>query len=206
MIDEAHEPEGPGESGPPNADPSAEPSAAVSIGGYLAQQRKLRGVSIQELCARTKIPRRNIERLESGALDDQLDGFARGLVRTLAEALGLDADEAVMRLMSEPDADDERAARAERVARRYRVGATAVALVFAGLLSVVILGWWTDSEEVEPPPLVEREVTYRTDVVRALAREASEQPPPDRQPGTSPEPLPEVPVEPEPVVPPVPAS
>ncbi len=78
----------------------------TSVGLYLAGQRRLRGVSVDELAARTRIPRRNIERLEAGAFDAAPDGFSRGFVRTVAVALGLDADEAVTRLMAEPRADD----------------------------------------------------------------------------------------------------
>lgn len=155
-----------------------------SIGQYLAQQRKLRGISIQELCERTKIPRRNIERLESGALDDQLDGFARGFVRTLADALGLDADEAVMRLMREPEAEEEDRALAERRARRLRLGAAAAALALVALLGAVAIDWLGGDGESPPPPSSDREVTYRTDVVRALAREGAE-----AAPGTPPPPV-----------------
>jgi transcriptional regulator with XRE-family HTH domain len=81
---------------------------ARSVGQYLASQRKLRRISLEELSERTRIPRRNLERLESGAFDAAADGFARGFVRTVAEALGLDANEAVMRLSDEPRADEVR--------------------------------------------------------------------------------------------------
>ena len=66
-----------------------------SIGRYLARQRRLRGVSLDDLAAQTCIPRRSLERLEDGAFDRQADGFVRGFVRTVAAALGLDAEEAV---------------------------------------------------------------------------------------------------------------
>jgi cytoskeletal protein RodZ len=159
-----------------SADPEVVEAPRASIGEYMAQQRKLRGISLQELCERTKIPRRNIERLEAGALDDQPDGFSRGFVRTLAEALGLDADEAVMRLMREPEADDERIAQGERRARRYRVGASAAVLALVALLGVAVFEWVGSFEPSAPPPQVDRDVTYRSDVVRSLAREAPKAP------------------------------
>jgi transcriptional regulator with XRE-family HTH domain len=158
-------------------------SERPSIGQYLAQQRRLRGISIQELCERTKLPRRNIERLESGALDDQLDGFARGFVRTLAGALGLDADEAVMRLMREPEAEEVDRELALRRSRRLRLGALAAALALVALLGAVTLEWLGGGGEPGPQARPDREVTYRSDVVRALAREGAQAPPPRAAPG-----------------------
>jgi cytoskeleton protein RodZ len=136
-----------------------------SIGLYLAGQRRLRGISVEELAFRTRIPRRNIERLEAGAFDRAPDGFSRGFVRTIAEALGLDPDEAVMRLMSEPAADDLEGVRRRRIAVGLRVAALAgglVLLVVLGRLLVVALS----SGEVRDPAA---EVLYRRDAVRSLA-------------------------------------
>jgi cytoskeletal protein RodZ len=172
----------PGAQAAPAGHGATDGQSQPSIGQYLAQQRKLRGISIQDLCARTKIPRRNIERLESGALDDQLDGFSRGFVRTLAEALGLDADEAVMRLMREPDAGDERAAALERHARRMRLTTIAVVALVVAVLGFATLDWLAGSEEPKATPPADRPVTYRPDVVRSLAGEQEEfavpEPPP----------------------------
>src|SRR5262245_53404747 len=111
----------------------APPPSEFSIGRYLASQRELRGISLDDLSARTKIPRRNLERLESGAFDAQQDGFVRGFVRTVADALGLDAREAVMRMSAEPaGGDDERILR-----RRVRI---AVVGVVVGALLLLVLG------------------------------------------------------------------
>ena len=77
----------------------AEDSERSSLGHYLASQRRLRGISLEELAARTRIPGRNLERLESGVMDGDSDGLSRGLVRIVAHALGLDPDDAVMRLI-----------------------------------------------------------------------------------------------------------
>ena len=51
----------------------------------------MRGLSLDEVAAATRIPRRSLERLEAGAFDSEPDGFARGFVRTVADAMGLDA-------------------------------------------------------------------------------------------------------------------
>jgi hypothetical protein len=78
-----------------------------SIGEYLARQRRLRGITLDELSAATRIPRRSLERLESGAYDGDPDGFARGFVRTVASALGLDPHDTVNRMRLEPGAAHE---------------------------------------------------------------------------------------------------
>jgi len=144
-------------------DPAVDGGERESIGSYLASQRRLRGISLDELATRTRIPRRNLERLETGAFDDQPDGFVRGFVRTVAAELGLDAQEAVMRLMGEPPAPDEEW-------RRRRVG-TALALAGVAAVGLGVAGWalleaarWVAS----PAPGVEEEVVYRRDAVQAL--------------------------------------
>ena len=73
-----------------------------SIGGYLKAQRKIRGVGLEELSVRTRIPLRSLDRLEAGAFDGHPDGFVRGFVRTVSEGLGLDPDDTLMRMLSEP--------------------------------------------------------------------------------------------------------
>jgi cytoskeleton protein RodZ len=138
---------------------------STSIGLYLSGQRRLRGISLDELAAQTKIPRRNIERLEAGAFDASPDGFTRGFVRTVAEALGLDPDEAVMRLMTEPAAEDaERARRQLRRAAWLRVVAAVAALAGAALLLRLLVTLWQPGAPAPEPTLV-----YRRDAVRQLA-------------------------------------
>ena len=86
------------------ADFEAPPKVSGSgIGAYLAQQRRLRGISLGELADQIRVPVRSLERLEKGAFDTTADGFTRGFVRTVAEALGLDTDSAVSRMLSEPE-------------------------------------------------------------------------------------------------------
>lgn len=77
--------------------------ASGSIGAYIARQRKLRGISLEQLELLTRIPRRSLERLESGAFDAEPDGFVRGFVRTVSVAIGLDPDDTVTRMLVEPD-------------------------------------------------------------------------------------------------------
>ncbi len=155
--------------GGPEASPltGETPTGGASIGVYLARERRLRGISLDELADLTKIPRRSLERLEAGAFDRNPDGFARGFVRTVALALGLSAEEAVMRMMGEPlDAGEAAAYSRMRAARWLLV----TAALFAGAagLAAVFWGWHTASLSAatfkEPPAIV-----YRRDPVRSLA-------------------------------------
>jgi len=133
-----------------------------SIGTYLAGQRKLRGISRKELCERTRIPLRSLERLEDGRFDDVDDGFVRGFVRTVSEGLGIDPDDAVARMVLEPEVESHR----ERVGRSVvRAGIALSGLVLlllsAGLISMVIeLG----------PVESKTHVVLRRDPVRTLAK------------------------------------
>lgn len=142
----------------------AEDDQRSSVGRYLAGQRRLRGVSLEELAARTRIPDRNLQRLESGAMDGESDGFSRGLVRIVAEALGLDRDDAVMRLIAEPAADSEALKRSARNTRLLRVGLLASGALLAVLLWKLLASWIAPAVDGEAPALV-----YRRDPVRALA-------------------------------------
>jgi transcriptional regulator with XRE-family HTH domain len=152
---------------PDGTDPGRERSAPeVSIGDYLARQRRLRGVSLDELASLTKIPRRSLTRLEDGAFDQQADGFARGFVRTVAEALGLDAEEAVMRLLGEPPSGDEDLAIRRVSLRRWALGS---ALLLGGAAAIFGLwSFWSGDASV-PEDGASPEIIYRRDVVRELA-------------------------------------
>jgi transcriptional regulator with XRE-family HTH domain len=143
-----------------------------SIGRYLTSQRQLRGISLDELAARLKIPRRNLERLESGAFDAQSDGFVRGFVRTVAEALGLDANETLMRMSGEPDASDEGAL------FRRRVRIAAITVLFGGILLIALgLGLRYATRWIVEPAGGPPDHVYRHDAVRALAEHERDAPP-----------------------------
>ncbi len=154
------------------ADPASEDRARdceISIGAYLARERRLRGISVGELAELTKIPTRSIERLEAGAFDGNPDGFVRGFVRTIAVGLGLDPEEAVMRMLGEPAELAEAAGGAPfRLDRPLLVVA---ALLAAGVgLGLAIWGW-ASREPSAPTADDAPKVVYRRDAVRALADE-----------------------------------
>lgn len=136
----------------------------ASIGRFLAAQRRLRGVSLDELADLTRIPRRSLERLEDGAFDRQADGFARGFVRTVALALGLDADQAVMRLLVEPADADEDLGSPWLPLQRWATGTLALLVGVA-----VLVGAWSLWQKDAPAPVASDEIVLRRDPVRALA-------------------------------------
>lgn len=156
---------------PPTTSGADDVGAATSIGDYLKRQRLLRGVSIEDLAATTRIPLRSLERLEAGYFDGVTDGFVRGFVRTVALALGLDADQTVARMLDEP------------VARRWdREGGgglwrkqvlALVALVAATAIGVLVLraGWNRLVGGGSASP--ERQVVIWRDPVHQLARDVA---------------------------------
>jgi hypothetical protein len=140
--------------------------AAESIGRYLSQQRRLRGISIAQLAELTRIPVRSIERLEAGHFDDDIDGFVRGFVRTVSEALGLDPEDALARMLSEPRGEPEGARPLGLLLARSLVGLCVVALIALGigLVRSAVRDDATTSAGVPAAPVV-----WRNDPVRALA-------------------------------------
>lgn len=151
----------------PDAEAQRLAEAGESIGAYLAQQRRLRGISSEELSELTRIPLRSIERLESGSFDCDPDGFVRGFVRTVAEAVGLDPDDTVARMLSEPEVSGRSHGRPRLAAGRVALVGVAVAVVAATIGVVRIVA--TSSRGGAAAPDVRSEQVTRRDPVRALA-------------------------------------
>lgn len=146
----------------PEVAAAGEADPATSIGTYLRVQREVRGIDLDELQAVTRIPLRSLERLERGEFDRQPDGFARGFVRTVAGALGLDPDEAVARMLAEPEVEPPR--RLDPPLRRI---AAAAAILVALALVASLAGRLSGGAA----PVEESPVVYRQDPVRLLAEE-----------------------------------
>ncbi len=163
MANDAHDREP--EVDPFPADPwELVPGSVTSIGEYLKKQRQLRGISQAELCKLTRIPPRSLERLESGAFDALDDGFVRGFVRTVADALGLDPDDTLARMSPEPESTGERASRGPSPGV-LRVGI----LVAAVALILVSVGLVRTALDAFPGPQETSATIVRKDPVRALA-------------------------------------
>lgn len=149
--------------------PEAPSLAATGVGHYLASQRRLRGISLDELAGLTKIPRRSLERLEAGTFDTAPDGFVRGFVRSVAESLGLDPDEAVMRLMDEP-VEAGTGPIPETVNARWLLFAALGAVGLGLLAGLVVL---LRALFAPAPPGSPEDVILRRDPVRSLASDAA---------------------------------
>lgn len=140
--------------------------AGPAIGAYLRSQRELRGIEIADLAALTRIPERSLERLEAGYFDGQVDGFVRGFVRTVGEGLGLDPDDTLGRMLSEPTPESRTGS-----VLSTRVLRASLGLALAAGLAMGALGlrewWWPVGGRV--PVGQRQELVQRRDPVRALA-------------------------------------
>jgi cytoskeletal protein RodZ len=139
----------------------------TSIGAYLARQRQLRGISLEELAEITRIPLRSLQRLESGSFDSQVDGFVRGFVRTVATALGLDLDDTLTRMLQEPSS--------ERAPRGRPGPALLRGLALALVVAVCVVGVGLVRAALEPGESEapqDGSVVQRRDPVRILAEES----------------------------------
>jgi hypothetical protein len=147
-----------------------------SIGSYLRSQRKIRGIELEELSVRTRIPLRSLTRLEEGAFDGTADGFVRGFVRTVAVGLGLDPDDTLMRMLDEPRSQRSPHVRAGLSPRTWLALATALAATLAGAL-LLHAALWTGRASTTA------EIVIRRDPVRALAEADAAAPKPAARPG-----------------------
>jgi cytoskeletal protein RodZ len=143
-----------------------EAPAVGRIGAYLARERQLRRISLDELSVATRVPRRSLERLEAGAFDEVRDGFSRGFVRAVALALGLPPDETVARMLPEVHAG-------ARLPRRRPQLPGGRILLPVGVAALGLLLWWAFGRPLlpAPPPDEPPQLLYRRDAVRELAAE-----------------------------------
>lgn len=85
----------------PATEPAIEPEERPTAAGFsrwLRTERELRGLSVEEVVRTTRLAANVIEGLESGAPERMPPaGYLKGYLRTYAGALGLDADDVVLR-------------------------------------------------------------------------------------------------------------
>ncbi|MEZ4333526.1 MAG: helix-turn-helix transcriptional regulator [Myxococcota bacterium] len=154
----------------PPVEHADEGSRAGSIGAYLKRQRLLRGLTVEDLAVTTRIPLRSLERLEAGYFDGVTDGFVRGFVRTVAIALGLDADQTVARMLEEPAASQwDR--QGGGIWRKQVIALVALVLATAIVVIVARAGWRL---LVGNGPSASREVVVWRDPVHTLARDVAQ--------------------------------
>lgn len=117
--------------------------SSTTFGEQMKREREMRGVSIEEIAAATRISTRFLEALEKEQWDKLPGGvFNRGFIRAVAQFLGLDGDTMVAeyeleRKCTAPETPVVVAPPAE-IPRNWRPAVTAVAL-FAALVAG---GWF----------------------------------------------------------------
>jgi cytoskeletal protein RodZ len=109
----------------------------AAFGRWLVRERELRGLGRDEVGRATKLAPGVVEALESGE-EGRIPprAYVVGYLRAYASAVGLDADEAVLRF-------EEAAgpARATASARRGRIGGRAVALAVLAVAAAAAIAW-----------------------------------------------------------------
>ncbi len=142
---------------------------SIPFGDHLRREREMRGVTIEEVAAATRISPRFLEALENEQWERLPGGaFNRGFIRSVARYLGLDEENMVAEYALETKGLNESAAAPEsnaqgmpRDLRPVIVGAVIVALIVLGLIFAIH--------------------QYRT-AARARAAQSQKQPPSSRQP------------------------
>ena len=118
---------------------AADETAAATLaafGRWLRQERELRDVRPDEIAASTKLGPGVIEALESGEEGRRPPrAYVVGYLRSYAAAVGLDADEVVLR-WQEAAGDAPESARA----RRRRFVPVLVAAAVVGVVAAMVLG------------------------------------------------------------------
>lgn len=116
---------------PPGAD------ALAAFGRHLVRERELRGLSREEVIRATRLPASAIEALEAGdPARAPHRAYVVGYLRGYAAAVGLDADEVILRYEEAMGPGGEAPARPEGRGGR----ALAAALILAALAGAA--AWW----------------------------------------------------------------
>jgi len=116
------------------------------FGEHLKRERELRGVSIEEVSAATRISTKFLEAIERGRWD-QLPGgaFNRGFIRSASKFLGLDEDSMVAEYALETNANGSSHAvdrQDKELPRDWRPFAVFGAIVLVVLAALVAAGWY----------------------------------------------------------------
>ena len=115
-------------------------AGAGAFGRWLLQERELRGLERDEVVRLTRLPSGMIEALESGDPDRMPPkAYVFGYLRAYAAAVGLDADDVVLRWQEVVGPEGAEAVRSRRLSRRTLV-AIAVAVALAALLVALLAG------------------------------------------------------------------
>ncbi len=118
--------------------------SSTPFGEHLKREREMRGVSLDEIAAATRINTRFLEALENGRWD-QLPGgaFNRGFIRSTSRFLGLDEDSMVAEYALETDSTSQGRSSPQPIStmpRDWRPAAAAISIV---VVLIVGISWFT---------------------------------------------------------------
>lgn len=131
-----------------------------SIGSYLRRERELRGVSLAEVADITRIPLKQLEKLEDDRLAE-LPGevFIKGYLKAYARAVGLDVDDVLARFANTQVAGDVAMLTSRRSSlppeRGHRFG-LAIALVVFAVLATLAMSFLLRPRTQERPEQLSR--------------------------------------------------
>lgn len=125
--------------------------SSIPFGEHLKREREMRGVSLEEIAAATRISTRFLEALEKEQWNELPGGvFNRGFIRSVSRYLGLDEDDMVAEYAietqqaSQPQlAPPPKSRAAAEWPRKSRVPAAALTLCILGIL--ITAGWYIGS-------------------------------------------------------------
>lgn len=119
--------------------PAEQAAPAESFGRYLMRERELRGVSLEQIADKTRIWITNLKALEADdmkMLPERV--FVIGYIRSYAQCIGINPDEAVLRFEEQYKEEPEEVA--FRAVRRGSNPLVPVAIV--GAMAVLgVIGW-----------------------------------------------------------------
>jgi cytoskeleton protein RodZ len=147
-------------------------AGTIGVGSALRRARELRGITVEEASRDTRISPQQIAALEAEAFDD-LGGevYARAMLRTYAQYLGLDAGKVsrVYARVSEPPGKPtppgkmgrvERAMAAARIRDNQRFLLIAAVVVLVALVAVGLVSRGGAAPEAADIPLVSRTASF----------------------------------------------
>jgi cytoskeletal protein RodZ len=145
----------------PAADPRAE--AMRGFGRYLLRERELRGLSPEDVARVTRLAPSVIEAIESGDPDRMPPrGYLVAYLRSYSAAVGLGADDVVLRFQEAAGVDEPGVAPVGRLpagrapARRWVIIAAVAALVVAAAAAAVFRRSGADPSEIRGRKSTER--------------------------------------------------
>jgi transcriptional regulator with XRE-family HTH domain len=127
-------------------DPPIDAGEVIAFGEFLRSARERRGITLEQICRETKIPRRHLEALEHGQLAVVPGGtYRRGEIVAYAKVVGLDRNVALRRLERASETFDRPASRATSPDRVQVPSRPLVLVVLLSALAFVSYMTWNRS-------------------------------------------------------------